>query len=103
MISKMFTAIGNQRYDYKPRYYDPDKEALQERLDLKRRAKAGDKEAIKTQMRNSMRRQVDKKTASKHANNSNIMIMAIFAILLVMSVFALNVYLPEFLEVVLNK
>lgn len=102
MISRMFKVIGNQRYDYKPRFYDSDKEALADRLDLKRRVKAGDKAAIKAQMRNSMRRQADKKTASGYAVKSNITVMAIFAILLILALLALNVYLPSFLEVALD-
>lgn len=103
MISRMFKTIGNQRYEYKPRYYDPDKEALQERLDLKARVKAGDKAAIKQQMRNAMNRQRDRKTASEHASKANIMIMAIFAFLLIMAIAAVSFYLPEYLEVVLGN
>ena len=103
MISKTFKTIGNQRFQYKPRYYDPDKEALQERLSLKAKVKAGDKAAIKQQMRNSMRRKKDRQLASDYIAKSNVTIMAVFAILLVLSVIALNSYLPEFLEVVLNN
>lgn len=103
MISRMFKTIGNQRYDYKPRYYDPDKEALQERIRLRERVKAGDKDAIKQSMRNSMRRQKDKQTTSDYIAKSNVTILAVFTALLVIAILALNMYLPEFLEVVLGQ
>ncbi len=103
MISKMFKPPNsNQRYEYIPRFYDPDKEALEERLAMKERARAGDKVAIKAQIRTSMRRERDRKVSSKYVAKSNITIMAIFAILLVGAIVLLNVYLPAFLEVILN-
>ncbi len=103
MISRMFKTIGNQRYEYKPRYYDPDKEALQERIRLRERVKAGDKDAIKQSMRQSMRRQRDKKETSDYIAKSNVTILVVFTALLLIAVLALNTYLPEFLEVVLGQ
>jgi hypothetical protein len=99
----MFKTIGNQRYDYKPRYYDPDKEVLQERIRLREKMKSGDKDAIKLSMRNSMRRQRDKKETSDYIAKSNVTILVVFTALLLIAVLALNVYLPEFLEVVLGQ
>lgn len=103
MISRMFKTIDNQRYDYKPRYYDPDKEVLQERIRLREKMKSGDKDAIKLSMRNSMRRQRDKKETSDYIAKSNVTILVVFTALLLIAVLALNVYLPEFLEVVLGQ
>ncbi|MFK7949937.1 MAG: hypothetical protein AB8G11_20270 [Saprospiraceae bacterium] len=103
MISRMFKTIGNQRYEYKPRYYDPDKEVLQERIKLRERVKAGDKVAIKQSMRNSMRRNRDKKETSDYIAKSNVTILVVFTALLLIAVLALNMYLPEFLEVVLGQ
>lgn len=103
MISRMFKTIGNQRYEYKPRFYDPDKEALKERLKLKERVRAGDKAAIKQSMRNSMSRQRDKQTTSDYVAKSNVTVLVIFTALIVIAILALNLYLPEFLEVVLEK
>jgi hypothetical protein len=99
----MFKTIGNQRYDYKPRYYDPNKEVLQERIRLREKMKSGDKDAIKLSMRNSMRRQRDKKETSDYIAKSNVTILVVFTALLLIAVLALNVYLPEFLEVVLGQ
>ena len=99
----MFKTIGNQRYDYKPRYYDPDKEAMQQRIRLREKVKAGDKDAIKQSMRNSMRRQRDKQETSDYIAKSNVTILVVFTALLLIAVLALNMYLPEFLEVVLSQ
>lgn len=103
MISKMIKTIGNQRYEYKPRYYNPDKEALEERMELRKRAKAGDKDAIKARMRDSMRRQRNKKTSSKIVVQSNVMVMTIFTVLLILALVAMNSYLPEVLEVMMGR
>ena len=99
----MFKTIGNQRYDYKPRYYDPDKEAMQQRIRLREKVKAGDKDAIKQSMRNSMRRQRDKQETSDYIAKSNVTILVVFTALLLIAILALNMYLPEFLEVVLSQ
>ncbi|MFT5834367.1 MAG: hypothetical protein ACI97N_002006 [Cognaticolwellia sp.] len=103
MISKMIKSIGNQRYEYKPRYYNPDKEAMDERMNLRKRAKAGDKDAIKARMRDSMRRQKDKKQNTQIVAKSNVMVLGIFAILLILTMIALNSYLPEVLEVMMDR
>ena len=103
MISKMIKSIGNQRYEYKPRYYNPDKEAMDERMNLRKRAKAGDKDAIKARMRDSMRRQKDKNQNTQIVAKSNIMVLGIFAILLILSMIALNSYLPEVLEIMISR
>ena len=103
MISKMIKSIGNQRYEYKPRYYNPDKEAMDERMNLRKKAKAGDKDAIKARMRDSMRRQKDKKQNTQIVAKSNVMVLGIFAILLILTMIALNSYLPEVLEVMMDR
>jgi hypothetical protein len=103
MISKMIKTIGNQRYQYKPRYYNPDKEALDERMEMRKRAKAGDKDAIKARLRDSMRRQKNKKVNSKIVVQSNVIVMVVFAFLLILVLIGLNSYLPEVLEVMLNR
>jgi hypothetical protein len=99
----MIKSIGNQRYEYKPRYYNPDKEAMDERMNLRKRAKAGDKDAIKARMRDSMRRQKDKKQNTQIVAKSNVMVLGIFAILLILTMIALNSYLPEVLEVMMDR
>lgn len=103
MISKITKTIGNQRYEYKPRYYNPDKEALAERMDMRKRAKAGEKDAIKARMRDSMRRQKDRKVNSKILVQSNIIVMVVFAFLLILVLVGLNSYLPEVMEVMLGR
>lgn len=99
----MFKTIGNQRYEYKPRYYDPDKEVMKERLKLRKKVKAGDKDAIKQSMRNTMRRKRDKQETSDYIAKSNVTILVVFTALVLIAVLALNMYLPEFLEVVLGE
>lgn len=103
MISRMFKKIGNQRYEYRPRYYDSDKEALQERIDVINRAKAGDKEAIKQRMRQSMRLQRNTEVTAKHRAKSSVMVFGIFVVLVVLAFFALSIYMPEVVEVMLGK
>jgi Flp pilus assembly protein TadB len=103
MISRMFKTERNQRYDYIPRYYDPEKEALQERINQINKAKEGDLTAIRGRMRDNMRRQRDKKGASKQITRSSITFSIVLVVLMLIAIAALSVYLPEYLEYVLGK
>jgi len=103
MISRMFKKIGNQRYEYRPRYYDADKEALKERIDMINRAKAGDRSAIKQRMRSSMRLQRNTEVTAKHRAKSSAMVFGIFVILVILAFFALSVYMPEVVEVMFDR
>jgi hypothetical protein len=103
MISRMFKKIGNQRYEYRPRYYDSNKEALKERINVINRAKAGDRDAIKQRMRSSMRSQRNTEITAKHRAKSGVMVFGIFVILLILAFFALELYMPEVVEVMLDR
>ncbi len=103
MKSSMFKKIGNQRYEYRPRYYDADKEALKERIDVINRAKAGDKDAIKQRMRQSMRLHRNSQVTTKHRAKSGAMVFGIFVVLVILAFFAMSVYMPEVVEVMMGE
>lgn len=103
MKSSMFKKIGNQRYEYRPRYYNADKEALKERIDLINRAKNGDRDAIKKRMRSSMRLHRNGEVSAKHRAKSGVLVFGIFVVLVILAFFALGIYMPEVVEVMMGK
>ena len=50
-LVRFFKVPKNQKFDYKPRYWDPKKEALEERLGKYKEENKGDAEAVKRRLK----------------------------------------------------
>ena len=50
-LMKFFKTPKNQKFDYKPRYWDPKKEALEERMSKYKAENKGDTKAVKNRLR----------------------------------------------------
>ena len=95
-----FTKIPkHQKYDYKPRYWNPREEELQERLQRAEDIKKGDPEAIKARLSGGFRRGYeqgrDVRFRKQQAIRSNMVLLAVIAVLLFLSYMFLTVYLPD--------
>ncbi len=96
MISRMFKTPGHQRYNYKPRYYDPKKEELEEKMKKAKSIKEGDKAAIKSRISSNMRRYKNRKTASQQTAKANARFGLIALILAIILFYGMQQYMPYF-------
>jgi hypothetical protein len=89
-----------QSFRYIPQYYDPDKEDLQERLKRAEMEKSSSPEAMKSRISSGFRRggHGDRSLRKKMVLKSNLMIIAILAILIMLAVLFLNSYFGRILE-----
>ncbi len=87
----------NQRYAYKPRYWDPDKEKMQERLKHIESLKDSSPEAVKKRLSKGFKGgyNVDKQYRSSAVSKSNIRLLGIIVVLIFLTYLFLTVYLPE--------
>ncbi len=98
-LLRMFKTPKNQKYDYKPRYWDPKKEEMEERLGKYKSAKEGDVEAVKTRLSKGFRRgggsyKVSGEMRSKQLFRSNMILLAVIALLIFLAYVAFKVYVP---------
>ena len=94
-MSRMFKITRHQRYEYKPRYYDPVKEELKERVERAKKAKDGDRDAIKQRMVGSLRQYRSRRSNSKAVKQSNLVLFGLVVALGLVLYFVINYYLPE--------
>jgi len=91
----------HRSFDYIPRYYDPEKEEMQQRLkrykQTESQANVGDAELAKQRIRGGFRRNSRASSeATKIANRrSNLRLLMIIAILLLVTFYFINNYLPK--------
>ena len=97
-----FKTPRHKKYAYQPRYWDPKKEALEERLQ-KFRGKDGqnDVEAVKARLSKGFRGggggmdfKVSSQMRAAEAKRSNRMLVAVIIILVVLTYFLLQNYVP---------
>ena len=91
MIGRMFRTPNPQRFEYRPRFYDPVKEELEERVNQSIMAKQGEKEAVKERISRGLRhRSGSKGISTEGALRSNILVLFIVVILVIMAFGLLN-------------
>ncbi len=100
--TNLFKTPKHRKYGYVPRYYNPDKEALEEKIKkaelLAEDSIEGTKARIKHQMRKGRSNGEYKSERRKAMIRSNLLLIAIIIILLVGGFMALEVYLPSLIE-----
>ena len=88
--------IKNRQFDYVPRYYDPDKEELENRL-KKYRREVSDTELSKQRIRGGFRRKyrVENDYAKKSVRRSNRILLMTICVLLLLTYLFITEYLPK--------
>jgi hypothetical protein len=94
---RIFRVPKHQQFKYKPMYYDPQKEELQERLNTLRELQKNDVEGAKARITSGIRsgHMKDQTYRREQVRRSNIKLVIIVVMLLVLGYLLLNVYLPE--------
>ncbi|MCI5082182.1 MAG: hypothetical protein MRY78_10825 [Saprospiraceae bacterium] len=100
-LLRFFRQPKHQRYDYKPRFWDKDKEALEERIKRIEQMQNSDPEAIKSRLEGSFKRGgylADNNFRRAQVRRSNYILIAIIAALILFSYVFLSLYLPRIVE-----
>ena len=99
-LLNFFKTPRNQRYEYKPRFWDPDKEKRKERLKYLESIKGNSAEAAKNRIKGGFKRGhiSDNEVRSRAVAQSNKMLLIIIIVLICLSYVFLTVYLPDLLE-----
>ena len=93
----LFRVPKHQQFDYKPMYYDPQKEELEERLQSLRELQKEDIEGTKARIASGMRNsyQADQAYRKQQVLRSNLILAGVVIMLLILGYMLLNVYLPQ--------
>jgi len=102
MALKFFKIPKHQRFDYKPRFWDADKEDLEKRMKASGNSKETDAEAMKARISSRLRSRggyhPGKRDQSKQLFRSNMILLASVVILVILSFIIIQVYLPKILQ-----
>ena len=91
MLGRMFRMPKHQRFEYRPRHYDPVKEELNRRIQDKELIDYSDKDELRLRISEGIKRKRTYSKASKEGMlRSNILVALIAMILLLMSLLILN-------------
>ena len=99
-LLRFFRVPKHQRYEYKPRYWDPKKEELQERLDRVNRIQGEGTDAMKARISSGLKRgyKGDQRLRKQRVMRSNLILIGVIAALVLLSYMFLTVYLPGIVE-----
>lgn len=96
---RIFRTPKNQQFDYKPRYWDPKKEEMEERRRQLEELRSGGVEGAKARISSGLRRGgsygTDTRLRQRQVMRSNVILIGVVVMLLVISYLLLQVYLPQ--------
>ncbi len=100
-ILRFFRPPLHQRYQYKPRFWDPDKEELKERTEKSKGEKKDDPDAMKSRIAGHFARRYTKSSMSgdyrrKEERSSNLRLILILAVIILLAYFILTA--PDVLQ-----
>ena len=96
-LFNFFSRTKHRRFDYIPRYYNPEKEALEQKLSKYKKEHKNQLDDVKLNIRAGLR---NRAPGSGGFNlRYSLLILLIIVILLLISIYLLSAYLPKFLEV----
>lgn len=99
---RIFRTPKNQQFDYKPRYWDPKKEEMEERRRQLEELRSGGVEGVKARISSGFRRGggygTDTRLRQRQVMRSNVILIGVVVMLLVISYLLLQVYLPQIEE-----
>jgi hypothetical protein len=98
-LFNFFKTPRHQKFEYKPRYWNPEKEDVEERVKLAKR-ESTDASAMKSRISHGLRRGYNSgsRNNSKASRKSTLRLFVIIGILLLFTYYFLVVYLPRFEE-----
>jgi len=101
-LMRFFKTPKNQKFDYKPRYWDPKKEALEERLGKYKEENKGDTDAVKNRLKKgfkgkgaSMDFRKTREIRTKELRRSNRVLLITVVVLALLAYILFEVYLTE--------
>ena len=102
-LFSFFKAPRHQRFNYQPRYYDPNKDKVQEIISQYKEDPTSEKgiESAKARISSNFRSSYARKggrQTSQFNKRSNIMLIAIILALLFLAYVLLNSYLPRIIQ-----
>lgn len=107
MFLKFLKLPKYQRYEYKPRYWDPQKEEMEKRIQqIKDRQNGVSAESVRARIASGGIRRGFEATGHRRRQQtmrSNFILIGVIIALLFLAYMLLNVYLPEFEEMLNNK
>ena len=96
---RFFRVPKHQQFDYKPRYWDPRKEELQERLKYLESLQEDGVEGMKARISGGLRRGggylADNRVRQRQVMRSNLILIGVIIALLILCYLMLMVYLPQ--------
>lgn len=103
-LLKFFKIPKHQQFEYKTRYWDPQKEELNERLKRIEERKNNSVEATKARISSGFRSKgyyhTDSSFRRRQTSRSNIILLAVIVFLVFLSYIFLTVYLPKIVQLV---
>ncbi|MCP3930262.1 MAG: hypothetical protein GY705_14305 [Bacteroidetes bacterium] len=102
-LLKFFKTPRHQQYEYKPRFWDPKKEELEERLKRIEAVKNNDPEAIKKRIAGGFRKGYSPDASQNRrrlTKRSNYILLGVILILLLLTYMFITVYLPRIVQVI---
>ncbi len=99
-MSRFFKTPKPKPFEYVPRFYDPAKEELEERIRRAEARKQGGQAAVKERIREGLRKGSTynpryRKMKSDAVLRSNLLLLAIVVVLVLLTYMLLTVYLPR--------
>jgi hypothetical protein len=96
-LFNFFNRTKHRRFEYIPRYYNPEKEELEQRLSKYRKENKSEIENVKMNIRAGLRNRAPGNTGFNL--RYSLLVMLIVVILLLITVYLLSAYLPRIIEV----
>ena len=98
-LFRVFRLPQHSRYNYIPRYYDPDKEAFEDRMKKLKMQQEDSPEAMKSRITDGLRRgRGDRSYRKRSILRSNLIVLGTIVILGILAILFINYYLPRILE-----
>lgn len=101
-MPRFFKVPKHQKFEYRPRYWDPDKEKMDARLKRNKKTQLSEKEARKIRMTSGFRARysTDKFNQSKAIRRSNLIRLAVFILIMAISIIVLSEKILKFVQLI---
>ncbi|MBK8502100.1 MAG: hypothetical protein IPL46_07790 [Saprospiraceae bacterium] len=101
-LFSFFKAPKHQQFKYVPRYYDPQKERIEEIIKNAKGEGSGDTELIKSRISRNFQNRGSSQSSQSYRSSitkrSNILLLVILVALFGLAYLLLTVYLPRFIQ-----
>lgn len=100
----IFRTPKHSQFTYVPRYYDPQKEALRERIAEIEKEKSDDAEAMKQRISSGLRRgRGDASLRRRTVIKSNITVFVTLVVLVLLAIVAVYFYMPQLVDYIESR